>query len=160
MPQDCVDHIRLAHAVPATEKAANLGRWFPPWTVSRDKWCEALNSSVSGVSMDALLFSQSCVPLVHRYQVIVCSDVSLRGNYMVHGAGGSRGPVVTQPGPGAVVVISDGSCVSPVFVVDQEIAVISINSSDTDPDSSDEGCCLTLRVNQCHQYRPVSLVMW
>ena len=68
-PQDCVDHICLANAVPATVKAANVGGWFPPWTVSRDKWCEALKSSVSGVSTDALLFSQSGVPLVHRYSV-------------------------------------------------------------------------------------------
>ena len=61
--QDCVDHIRLVHAVPATVKAANLGHWFPSWTVSRDKWHEALKSSVSGVSTDALFFSTllSCV---------------------------------------------------------------------------------------------------
>ena len=69
MPQDCVDHIRLAHAVPATVKAANLGRWFPPWTVSRETWREALKSTVSGVSTDALLFSQNCTPLAHRYRV-------------------------------------------------------------------------------------------
>ena len=36
-PQDCVDHIRLAHTVPATVKAANLGQWFPQWTVSRKR---------------------------------------------------------------------------------------------------------------------------
>ena len=29
---------------------------------------------------------------------------------------------------------------SPVFIVDQEIAVISVHSNDSDPDSSDEGC--------------------
>ena len=83
-PQDCGDHIRLAHAVPAMVKAANLGRWFPPWTVSRDKWCEAVHSSVSGVSTDAL-FSQSGVPLVHRYRVFSRpgTHISLRGNYMI-----------------------------------------------------------------------------
>ena len=70
-PQDCVDHIRLAHSVPATVKAANLGRWFPPWSVSRDKWREAQHSSVSGVSTDALLFSQAGVSLVHRYRVFI-----------------------------------------------------------------------------------------
>ena len=63
-PQDCVNHIQLAHAVPAMVKAANLGRWFPPWTVSRDKWREPYNH-LSGVSMDALLFNQTGVPLVH-----------------------------------------------------------------------------------------------
>ena len=29
-PQDCIDHMLLAHAVPAAVKAANLGHWFPP----------------------------------------------------------------------------------------------------------------------------------
>ena len=80
-PQDCVDHIRLAHAVPAMVKAANLGRWFPPWTVSRDKWHEALRSSVSGVSTDVLLFSQCGVPLVHRYRVF--SRASMHISYMI-----------------------------------------------------------------------------
>ena len=85
MPHDCIYHIRLAHAVPATVKAANLGRWFPPWTVSLDKWREALKSSVSGVSMDVLLFNQSGVPLVHRYRVFSRAEtyVSFRGNYMI-----------------------------------------------------------------------------
>ena len=31
MPQDCVAHLRQAHAVPHLVRAANLGKWFPPW---------------------------------------------------------------------------------------------------------------------------------
>ena len=83
-PQDCLDHIRLAHTVPATVKAANLGRWFPPWTVSRDKWREALQSSVCVVPTDALLFSQAGVPLVHRYRVFSRpgTHISLRNRRM------------------------------------------------------------------------------
>ena len=59
--------------------AANLGHWFPPF--SRDKWRETLKSSVSGVSMDALLFSQSGMPLVHRYGVFsrAGTHICLRG---------------------------------------------------------------------------------
>ena len=40
---------------------------------------------LSGVSMDALLFSQSGVPLVHSYHVFsrAGTHVSLRGNYMI-----------------------------------------------------------------------------
>ena len=34
---------------------------------------------------------------------------------------------------------SGAPCISPVAVVDQELTVISVHSSDTDPDSSDEG---------------------
>ena len=35
---------------------------------------------------------------------------------------------------------SGAPCVNPVVVVDQEFTIISVHSSDTDPDSSDEGC--------------------
>ena len=76
--------MRLAHAVPATVKVAHLGCWVPPWTVSRDRWREALRLSVSGVSTDALLFSRYGVPLVHRYRVFsrTGTHISLRGTYM------------------------------------------------------------------------------
>ena len=52
---------------------------------TRDKWREVLQSSVSGVLTDALLFSQSGVPLVHRYRVFSRPGmhISLRGNYMI-----------------------------------------------------------------------------
>ena len=70
-PQDCIDHMRKAHNVPATVKAANLARWFPPWTVSREQWTIILWSSVSGVAVDTLLFSRIGVPLFHRYRVLV-----------------------------------------------------------------------------------------
>ena len=36
--QDCVDHMRRAHDIPPLGKAANLARWFPPWTVTREQW--------------------------------------------------------------------------------------------------------------------------
>ena len=61
-----MDHLRQAHAVPATVKAANLGIWFPPWTVSR---LEALKPHISGVSMDVLLFSERGAPLIHHHCV-------------------------------------------------------------------------------------------
>ena len=64
-----MDHLRLAHAVPATVKVANLGKWFPPWTVSREMWCDALKPRISGMSTDVLLFSESGAPLIHHYRV-------------------------------------------------------------------------------------------
>ena len=36
--QDCVDHMRRAHDIPPVVKAANLARWFTPWTVTREQW--------------------------------------------------------------------------------------------------------------------------
>ena len=62
MPQDCVDHIRLSHMMPPTVKAANFGKWFPPWMVSRETWRDALKSHVSGVSTDVLLLSENGAP--------------------------------------------------------------------------------------------------
>ena len=40
--QNCIDHIRARHHVGDSVKIANLGRWFPPWTVSRATWHAAL----------------------------------------------------------------------------------------------------------------------
>ena len=84
MPQDCIDHMRLAHAVPVSVKAANLGRWVPPWMVSLNIWCKALRSTVYGVSTDALLFSQYGIPLVHQYHVFsrYGTHIYLSGTYM------------------------------------------------------------------------------
>ena len=70
-PQDCIDHMRRDHIVPATVKAANLARWFSPWTVSRERWSTVLRSSISGVATDTLLFSRIGLPLVHRYRVLL-----------------------------------------------------------------------------------------
>ena len=35
--QDCVDHMRKVHDIPSMVKAANLARWFSPWTVTREQ---------------------------------------------------------------------------------------------------------------------------
>ena len=61
-----------------------MGKWFPPWTVSQDTWHEALKATVSGVSTDALLFSQCRTPLIYRYRVLGRgrAHTSLRGSYM------------------------------------------------------------------------------
>ena len=83
-PQDCMDHLRVAHAVPAAVKSANLGKWFPPWTVRRQTWTDTLKPSNSGISTDVLLFSELGLPLVHHYRVLQkgTSHVSLRGDYL------------------------------------------------------------------------------
>ena len=91
-PQDCIDHMRLAHAVPATVKAANLGRWVPPWMVPQNIWRKALCSTVSGVSTEGVLFSWYGIPLVHRYRVFsrYGTPISLRGTYMTRRSLASR----------------------------------------------------------------------
>ena len=83
-PQDCMDHLRLAHAVPASVKTVNLGKWFPPWTVKCQTWSDALNPRISDVSIDLLLFSECGAPLVHQYRVFSrgISHISLRGSYL------------------------------------------------------------------------------
>ena len=83
-PQDCMDHLRLEHAVLAAVKTVNLGRWFPPWTVRRQTWNDALKPSNLGISTDMLLFSELGHALVHHYGVFQkgTSHVSLRGDYL------------------------------------------------------------------------------
>ena len=83
-PQDCIDHIRKKHSVPDSVKAVNLGRWFPPWTVTREAWHKALKPQVPGISTDVMLFSEHGLPLVHHYLVLSRSAAhgSLRGTFM------------------------------------------------------------------------------
>ena len=68
--QDCVDHLRKTHAISRTVKAANLARYFPPWTVTRSQWAEMTRPAISGVTTDTLLFSHIGVPLFHRYRIV------------------------------------------------------------------------------------------
>ena len=57
-PHDCIDHICKKHNVDDSVKMASLGKWFPPWTVTRAEWHTALKSKVSGISTGAALFSE------------------------------------------------------------------------------------------------------
>ena len=56
--QDCIDHIRVKHHVCVLVKTANLGRWFPPWTVTRAVFNVVVKTNVSGISTDMVLFSE------------------------------------------------------------------------------------------------------
>ena len=51
------------------EIKTNVAQFFPPWTVTRDVWHDALRPDVSGVAVDALLFHEAGSRLVHRYRV-------------------------------------------------------------------------------------------
>ena len=61
--------MRRAHDIPPLVKAANLARWFPPWTVAREQWFSMTRLAVSGIAVDTLLFSRIGMPLFHRYRV-------------------------------------------------------------------------------------------
>ena len=82
--QDCVDHMSRAHDIPPLVKAANLARWFPPWTITREQWTSMTRPAVSGIAVDTLLFSRIGVPLFHRYRVVNRSGThrAFRGAYM------------------------------------------------------------------------------
>ena len=56
--QDCIDHMRRAHDILPLVKVANLARWFPPWTVTREQWSSMSRPAVSGIAVDTLLFSR------------------------------------------------------------------------------------------------------
>ena len=82
--QDCVDHLRKTHDISQSMKAANLARYFPPWTVARSQWSEMTRPAISGVAIDSLLFSRIGVPLFHRYRIVshAVTHVAFRGTYM------------------------------------------------------------------------------
>ena len=83
--QDCVDHLRRTHDVPPVVKAANLARYFPPWTVAREQWTDMTRQTISGVAIDTLLFSCIGVPLFHRYRIIshLGTHAAFRGTYLL-----------------------------------------------------------------------------
>ena len=68
--QDCIDHMRRTHKVLLSVKAANLSKFFPAWTVTREQWADMLMPSISGVAIDTLLFSRIGSLLCHHYRLI------------------------------------------------------------------------------------------
>ena len=82
--QDCIDHMWRTHKVPLSVKAANLAKYLPAWTVTREQWLDMLMPCISGVAIDALLFSRVGSPLCHRYRLISCtgSHAAFRGTYL------------------------------------------------------------------------------
>ena len=53
--QDCMDHLRISHHADPSMELSTLGRYFPPWTVTRAAWNAALRPSVSGIATDVML---------------------------------------------------------------------------------------------------------
>ena len=77
--------MRRAHDIPPLVKAANLARWFLPWTVTREQWSSMSRSAVSGIAVNTLLLSRIGVPLFHRYRFVNRSGThgAFRGPYML-----------------------------------------------------------------------------
>ena len=82
--QNCVGHMRRAHDIPPLVKVANLARWFPPWTVTREQWSSMTRPAVSGIAVDTLFFSCTDMLLFHWYRVFDRQDTHgpFRGTYM------------------------------------------------------------------------------
>ena len=80
--QNCVD--QRAHDILPVVKVANLDRWFPPWTVTREQWTSMTRPTISGVAVDTQLFSYIGVPQLHHYRVVNRSGThgAFRGPYM------------------------------------------------------------------------------
>ena len=76
--------MRQTHKVPLSVKTANLAKYFPAWTVTRDQWADMLMPSISGVAIDTLLFSRIGSPLCHRYRLISRTGchAAFRGKYL------------------------------------------------------------------------------
>ena len=101
--QDCIDHMRCTHKVPLSVKAANLAKYFPAWTVTRDQWSDMLMSCISGVEIDTLLFSRVGSPLCHWCRLIsrTGSHAAFRGTYLkrLRLRGGTPAPPSACSGP-------------------------------------------------------------
>ena len=65
----CLEHLAEKHEGSTLEIKTHVTQFFPPWTVTRDVWHDALRPDVSGVAVDALLFHEAGSRLVHRYRV-------------------------------------------------------------------------------------------
>ena len=62
-------HLVTGYRVPEEIKRISLQKRFPPWTVTREQYAESLSPRRSGISNDALLFSEVGLTLVHHYRV-------------------------------------------------------------------------------------------
>ena len=47
----------------------NVAKFFPPWTVTRTVWLNALRPDVSGITVNTLLFHEAGRRLIHRYRI-------------------------------------------------------------------------------------------
>ena len=54
MPCHMVRSMEGKHGGSTLEIKTNVAQFFPPWTVTRDVWHDALRPDVSGVAVDAL----------------------------------------------------------------------------------------------------------
>ena len=98
MPQDCIYHIHR-HQTRLSIKASNLGKWFPPWTMTRTAWKAALKPKVSGVATDVILFSPTGPPLPGVWRLCHASFPSsnVYGQVVrLHTLGLCRGPLGGQ----------------------------------------------------------------
>ena len=66
---DCLRHLHDKHGGSQYVAMKNLGKFFPPWTVSRDSWQTALRPDVSGIAVDVRLFHEAGCRMVHKYRV-------------------------------------------------------------------------------------------
>ena len=70
---DCLWHLHGKHGGSQYVAVKNLGKFFPPWTVSwtvsRDIWLTAIRPDVSGIAVDVRLFHEAGCHLVHKYRV-------------------------------------------------------------------------------------------
>ena len=83
-PQDVMTHLVTGHRLPEKIKRISLQKLFPLWTVTREQYAESLSPRRSGISNDALLFSEVGLTLVHYYRVHSAGlpHAMFRGKYL------------------------------------------------------------------------------
>ena len=84
--KDCLDHLCSKHDGAQLMAMKTLGKFVPPWTVSREFWQAALRPDMSGVETDVRLFHESGCRFVHRYRIYKdpMPHVSLQGKVVAN----------------------------------------------------------------------------
>ena len=98
--QDCIDHMRQTHDVHLAVKAANLARYFPPWTVAVEQWSAMTHVSISGVAIIVQPHWVSVVSPDHQSSRNSCGfpgDVHAMVTCISGGVGFSSGTSATSP---------------------------------------------------------------
>ena len=81
--QDCVEHLRLRHYADSYVVASKLGKYFPPWTVTREAWTAAFGPKVSGIATDVI--SSTRCPACSLVSCVLWQSTSPVITWILHG---------------------------------------------------------------------------
>ena len=143
--------MRRTHDVPLMVKAANLARYFPPWTVTREQWWSMTHASISGVAIVVQPYWVSIVSRLSDHQSYrnscgfpgdVHATVTCLSGGIGYGSGESAASPMRQRSCGTdVAVISSGR----MFLLDPQ-SVVGLSPGPGDLDNRGGGGDYSMRL--------------